>query len=78
MDASGNILVTQAISGYLETTSYTEFGSRWIVVGSELNDDWEASGAFIITPVPTSEPSSGLLLCAGVLCLALGRKRLIL
>jgi hypothetical protein len=74
LDDSGNVLVSQAISGYFETTSYQEFGGTQFVNGIPSHA-WSASGTFIITPVPIPEPQSGSLLCLGALWVVLERFR---
>jgi hypothetical protein len=68
LDASGNVLISQAISGNLQTTSYQENGPRWLPDGS-MNDEWTASGTFLIVAAnnPTnSVPESGSAMLVGV------------
>jgi hypothetical protein len=68
LDASGNVLISQAISGNLQTTSYQENGPRFLADGS-LNYGWTASGTFLIVAAnnPTnSVPESGSAMLVGV------------
>jgi hypothetical protein len=68
------VIASQAISGDIQITSYTGFGTRFLASGV-LNDGWEASGTFVITSSAADstvpEPSSGTLLCAGAFLVAL-------
>lgn len=78
LDSAGNILLSEDISGYIHITGYQENGPRWIVPDLIQNDNWQASGTFVITSSAADpivpEPGSGLLLSAGLLGAAWLRK----
>jgi hypothetical protein len=74
LDASGNVIVSQSIQGYIQiTTDYEQNSPRFFPDGQQ-NDEWQASGTFLV--VPTPEASSGILLCSGMCGTVLvGRRR---
>ena len=72
LDATGNVLMKQDITGYVQITSYQEFGSRFNSNGN-LNLNWSASGTFSI--IPTPEPGSGLLVGLGIFAALLFGRR---
>jgi len=74
LDATGNVLMQQDITGYIQITSYQEFGSRFNSDGNP-NRNWGARGTFSITPIPTPEPGSGLLVGCGIFAALLFGRR---
>ena len=75
LDATGHVLMHQDITGYIQITSYQEFGSRFNSDGNP-NRNWGANGTFSITPIPTPEPGSGLLVGWGIFAaLLFGRRK---
>jgi len=75
LDATGNVLMHQDITGYIQITSYQELGSQFNSDGNP-NRNWIASGTFSITPLPTPEPGSGLLVGGGIFAaLLFGRRK---
>jgi hypothetical protein len=74
LDATGQVLIQQGITGYIQITSYQEFGSRFNSDGNP-NRNWGADGTFSITPSPTPEPGSGLLAGCGIFAALLFGRR---
>jgi hypothetical protein len=81
LDAAGNILMEQDITGYIQITSYQEVGGSRFNSNGNLNLNWSASGTFSIVPTPgsgltpTPEPGSGLLVGLGILAALLFGRR---